>query len=98
MGNKMNLEAAVCPCSEESQLHKVLARIQPVDQRNDSSSLFNSYGVASVLVDSSLHCKAKETSTNWSKSNRGLPDLLGLEHLTCQERLRDMGWFSLEEK
>lgn len=96
--NKLNLESAVCPCGEEGQPHKVLARMQPAGQGNDSSSLFSSYGVASVLLHSFVGCEVQETSTNWSKLIRRPPGWLGLEHLTREERLRDLGWCSLEER
>lgn len=62
----MNL-GSVYPCGE-GQPYKVLARMQPARQRNDSSLLFSSYGAVSVLLGSFVGCKVQETSITGSST------------------------------
>ena len=67
---------------------------QQIKMRYYLSLLSTCYTVFRILCSVGSP-NTEKTLANWSEFSRGPPAWSGLEHLPCEERLRDWGWFKL---
>ena len=99
-GQEAGHEPAVCSCSPEGQLYPGLHQLRGGSREREGTA-----PLCSALVRPHLDHRVQPgaPSTGGKQTVGAGPEeatkkLRGLEHLSCEERLREMGLFSLEKR
>jgi len=91
----------MCTRSPEGQMYPGLRQEKSGQQvgRGDSATLLCSGETSPEVLCSALEPSAQEDMELWERVQRTSTKMIqGLEHLCCEEKLRELGLFSVEKR